>query len=378
MLERGEADKAATFLEPFANKQDDDQLVYMLDYGTALFLAGRYKDAQNAFLQADTLAEMKDYHSVTRIAGSLVLNEGMKQYKGDDFEKLFISVMTAQSFLMAGDRENAMVSVRKLNEKLEYFRQEQKKSFEQNTFALYLSALIREDERDYDNAYIQMKKAHQLDKSNRAFQLAMYRLAARGGFKEDAAKYKKDFSIQGNDEWKDKSKGEIVLVHHQGKGPRKLPNPNFVRVPKLYPQGSMTRNSRLEVAGFQTVNSEMVYDVESVAIKTLDDQYAGLIASRIAGIVAKEAITNQVAKDNPGVAAVMNLAMHLTDIADLRQWSTLPQTIRVSSVFVPAGTYSAKAVGLTGLDQPSGEERIFENLKVVPGKKTYVVWRSIR
>src|SRR5689334_14642284 len=88
LMRDGNYEKAVSVLEPLANAESDDQLVYLLDYGVALQLAGRYDDSIKAFLKADKLAEIQDYHSLSRVAGLLLLNEGMVQYKGEDYEKL--------------------------------------------------------------------------------------------------------------------------------------------------------------------------------------------------------------------------------------------------------------------------------------------------
>src|SRR5689334_17701044 len=99
-LQNGRADDAIKKLEPLALKDGDDQLVYLFDYATALQAAGRYEDSIRAFTMASKIAEVKDYHSLSRITGSLILNEGMVQYKGEDYEKLLINVFLAQNYLM--------------------------------------------------------------------------------------------------------------------------------------------------------------------------------------------------------------------------------------------------------------------------------------
>src|SRR4051812_5822444 len=85
-LQNGHPEEAVKKLEPLALKDGDDQLVYLLDYAMALQAAERYDDSIKAFAMASKIAEIKDYHSISRVAGSLLLNEGMVQYKGEDYE----------------------------------------------------------------------------------------------------------------------------------------------------------------------------------------------------------------------------------------------------------------------------------------------------
>ncbi|MEQ1665057.1 MAG: hypothetical protein ABL927_06735, partial [Bdellovibrionales bacterium] len=156
---------ALKILEPLSKESGKDQLVYLFDYATALQSAGDYKASNDQFISADRLADLTDYFSISKFGSSLLLNEEMTQYKGDDYEKLLISVMSALNFLMLSDYENAQVQIRRLNEKLEYFRLEQKKEFDQNTAAMYLAAMIWEAARDWDSAYIYYEKVYNKDPS---------------------------------------------------------------------------------------------------------------------------------------------------------------------------------------------------------------------
>src|SRR5690606_4792390 len=115
------------------------------------------------FQKADKLSDLQDYISLTRQAGSLLLSQELVQYKGEDFERLFINVMSAINYLMLGDLEAANVETRRLNEKLNYYRIEEKKPYEQNSFAFYLNAHIWEANRNWDSAYIDFKKAYELN-----------------------------------------------------------------------------------------------------------------------------------------------------------------------------------------------------------------------
>ncbi len=141
-LRQGKAAEAASEIKEKAFADSDDQVVYLFEYGTAAQIARNYKDSNTAFLKAEDLTEVKDYHSLSRVTGSLLLNEGMVQYKGDDFEKVLINAFLAINFLMMGDPEAAQVETRKLNDKLYKYKFEAKKNYQQNPFAFYLSAMI--------------------------------------------------------------------------------------------------------------------------------------------------------------------------------------------------------------------------------------------
>ena len=126
-------------------------------------VAGKLKESNQVFMQADRLAELIDYQSVSRIAGSLAFNEEMVQYKGDTFEKIFINAYLAMNFLQMGQLDDALVEARRINEKYLKYRADEKQAFELNSFSKYLSAVIWEASRSYDDAYIAYAEAYKID-----------------------------------------------------------------------------------------------------------------------------------------------------------------------------------------------------------------------
>lgn len=379
LLQSRQSQKAVETLKPLAEKENDDQLVYLFDYATALQDQGDYKQSNSAFLKSDRLSEIVDYHSLTRLTGSLLLNEGMVQYKGDDYEKVMINAMMALNFLMMKDSENALVSARRLNEKLNKYRFEAKRNYEQNPFAFYLSAMIWENDRNYDNAYISYSSAYKVKPDIPYLQEDLIRGAIAAQRPEEVEKWQKQFpDVKIKPEWRRKDYGEIVLIFQQGWGPRKFPHPNFPRVPKLYPTATSTKRARMTVEGVGDETTQTVFSIQDVAIKTLDDQYAPLIATRVAGIAAKAVVADQIRQKNALLGDLAWIGMNIADRADLRQWSTLPETFQVARMWVPAGTYKVSAVGLGWNQQPSGEIMASQDVQVKARQKAFVMWRSYR
>ena len=379
LLRSGQFQTAVESLKPLAQKQNDDQLVYLLDYGTVQQSAGNYKESNDALLKADKISDIVDYHSLSRNVGSLVLNEGMIQYKGDDYEKVMINALIAINFLMLNDHENALVEARRLNEKLYKYKFEAKRDYEQNPFAFYLSGLLWEADGNFDNAYIQYTKAHGTQPGLSYLKEDLIRGAIAAQRPEEAEKWQKAFpGVSPRPNWKSKGYGEIVLIYAQGWGPRKFPHPSFPRIPKLYPTPSSTQFAKLDVEGVGSENSQVVLSVQDVAIRTLDDQYAGLIAKRVAGLAAKAVVADQIRQKNQLLGDLTWIGLNLADQADLRQWSTLPETFQVAKMLVPIGKYKVSVVGLNSAGSSSGETMPFQEVTVRPRKKTFIFWRSYR
>ena len=150
LMEQGRFSEALVQLKTLADKSSNDQLVYLLDYATALQAAGDFNESNKYFIKADKLADIQDYTSLSLETGSFLMGEEMVQYKGDDFEIILINAMTAINYLNMGDLDNAMVEVRRLNEKLSRFRLEAKRKFTDNALALYLSAIIYEANKNWE------------------------------------------------------------------------------------------------------------------------------------------------------------------------------------------------------------------------------------
>jgi hypothetical protein len=378
LIEHRRPAEAAEKLEPLANQEGDDQLVYMLDWATALQLAGQYKESASALNRGEKIADIQDYHSISNIAASLALSEEMVQYKGEDFEKVLINAVNSINYLMMGELDDALVEVRKVNQKLTRYRTEAKRNYEQNPFAYYLSATIWEASHKWDDAFIDYKSAAELVPDFPLIKEDLLRAAMRAQRSDEIAELRRKYpDLKPRPEWKDPGMGELVFIMQQGWGPRKQPRPGAPRFPKLFPTHSMTQAASLVVNGQAVARTERIYSVQDVAIKTLDDAYAELVAKRVAGVATKAVIADQIRQKNELLGAVAWVALNVADRADLRQWSTLPETFQVARVFLKAGTYNVGASGLFSSGAPDGERMPEQAIKVLPGKKTFVTWRSL-
>jgi uncharacterized protein len=378
-MRSGSAAQAAKDLETLANAEGDDQLVYLLDYATLLQQAGQFKKSAEAFARAERIADIQDYHSLSKLTSSLVLSEDMVQYKGDDFEKVLINAVNAVNFLELDDLEGALVEVRRLNQKLYRFRFEGKKDYEQNPFAFYLSAVIWEADRKWDDAYIAYKNAYGLVPDYPPLREDLIRSAIRAQRTEELEQWKRKFpEVKIKPEWSDRNMGEIVLIYQQGWGPRKRTRPDSPRFPRLVPTWSSTRGAKLVVEQAGEAASSRVFSVQDVSIKTLEDDYARLVASRVGGVVAKAVVADQIRQRNEALGQLAWIAMNLADRADLRQWSTLPESFQIARLPVRPGKYKVRAIGMNGSGGESYEQMPEREVEVKPGRKAFIGWRSVQ
>ncbi|MBK9293860.1 MAG: hypothetical protein IPM57_05350 [Oligoflexia bacterium] len=373
----GDFDRAAQLLEEKAKQEGKDQLLYLFDRGVALQLAGRYKESSQNWLLADKLSEVKDYVSLSQEAASIILNDNLKEYKGEDFEKVIINGLLAINYVMEGNFEEALVECRRLNRKLYLYKTLSLKDYEQNPFARYLSAMIWEASSKLEDAYIDYKETHKLTPNYPYLKFDLIRLAKKLGREQDLKKWHAEYGEQ-IEIPNTKKKTELILIYQQGKSAVKRTHPESHRFPKFYARFSTGQSAKVEVDGL-IEQTQKIYSISDVAIKNLDDAYAGMVAKKMAGIVAKEVIADQVRQKDETLGFLVWLGLHASDQADLRHWATLPESIQFARLLINPG--ENKTIKVSALDsggQPTGEEKIFIIDKAKAGKKIFLNWRSFR
>lgn len=379
-LKSGQYDSALELLKPLAEKPGDDQLVYVLDYATALQMAGQYKESSKYFLLSDKIAEAQDYHSVSNVVGATLGGEEMIQYKGESFEKYLINTMAAINYLMMGQHDDALVEARRINEKISKMKMDNRDPYELSPFAKYLSAIIWESDQKYDDAYIDIAGAYKLDPSIPFICGDLIRISKKARRMEDHAKWKQEcHSQEEKNEWYDKSMGELVVIYQQGWGPEKRPRPDSPRYPHLVSVYSETQSTRLVLNGVEQLSpSQVVYNIQDMAIKTMNADYGALIARRVGGVVAKAVVSDQIRQKNELLGFVAWVAMNVSDRADLRQWSTLPRNIQMHRVWLKPGIYQIQLKGLDYSNSHTGEDSAEVKIEIKPGRKTFYNWRSLK
>jgi hypothetical protein len=378
LIREGRFTDALAELKPLADQPSNDQLVYLLDYATALQVAGEYQESNKYFHAADKLSDIQDYTSLSLETGSFLLGEEMVQYKGDDFEIILLNAMSAINYLNLGDLDNAMVEVRRLNEKLRRFRLEANRKFTDNALALYLSAIIYEASKSWDDAAIAYENVYKVDPNYEPLREDLIRANTKARRFEAVKKWKSLFpEVVEKPEWKDSKLGEVVVIYQQGWGPRKDFRYDNMRYPAMYPIWSSvfnispklySVNGGEEVSQSQFGGQETLFDVEKVAVASLEAQYLALVARRIGGAIVKEVVAERLRKENQLVGDLALLAMYASDRADLRQWSTLPRSFKIYRASVPPGEYQLRI---------NGEVKT-ARLAIKPGGKVFVSHRTFQ
>lgn len=387
LLRQGQIAEAVSELQKKSSQEGKDQLMYMLDYAMALQIVGDYKESASAFIKADQLIEEKDYHSVSQIIGSTLGAEEMIQYKGESYEKFLINSMNAINYLMLGDLDSALVECRRINTKISSFKAEGREPYELSPFARYFAAMIWESQRKYDDAYIEYEGAYKLDPTISGIRADLIRSARLAGRDQTLAKWKKEFKEDKEAllaEIIEKKEGELVVIFQQGFGAKKVPRYDEPRFPTLKSEFLKTIAAQVTVTpstvklNEMTTKTQTVYDIDQMAMTTLNKDYSALVARRVGGVAVKAVVSEQIRQKNDLLGNVAWIAMNIADRADLRQWSTLPAKIQVARIFLKPGKYDVKIQGIDYSGYPTQDAMPSQTIEIKTGKKVFVNFRSLR
>ncbi len=356
-----------------------DQLLYLLDLGLTLHTAGRYEESNQILARADKIAEIKDYTSISTEAGTFLTGDNIKDYKGEDFEKVLINAYKAMNYAALGEIESALVEVRLVNRKLQMMITEGERKYKQNAFARYLSGVLYEAERNWNDAYIDYKLALQLMPEIPGLGVDLWRMAWLMRSPDDMERWEKQFSLTEEDKARAKSlspragKAEIVVMYQNGISPIKRPNPAWNSLPHFYPRRNPVLSASVYLNGNLQAQTAVLHSIERTAIENLEENYGAMVAKKIGGVIVKEVVADQIGKqtDSPLLGALARVIFYVSDQPDLRSWNLLPRDLQLLRITVDPGLHTLRVV-------PDGSGESFEKtVQVKAGGKVFVPFRYI-
>lgn len=352
-----------------------DQLLAMMDQGMVLHASGKFEESIQVLAQADKLSERLDFVSVSEEAKVLLSSERERAYRGEDFEKLMISTLQALNYAQLGKDEDALVEVRRVNERMQRMINEEKKPYEQLAVARYLTGVLWEDQGHADDAFIDYQAANKLAGDLGTLAEPLVRLAKETGRDEALKGLRRQYSwIQPQPLGKDE--GQILVVLEAGKVPVKTngsrtsgPKAEVIAVP-VFRDRPWTRDSSISVDGAAPVRPTTVTSLEQVAKIHLDHRVDGLIARQFGALALRAGIAAGAgaATKSEAVGILTFLALSLVNQPDLRSWMSLPGEFQLARFRVSAGVHRLSVVAGGGARELQVDVR--------PRRVTLVVLRS--
>ena len=389
---------------------DKSTVLYKLDMGLLYHYAG-IPDSSNLYLFAAEKEIGELYtKSISLAAASMLLNDNVLPYDGEDFERVLVNVFLALNYAQKGEPDDALVEARKVDEKLrEYARQyDGKNKYQEDAFIRYVSGVLYESRGEINDAFIAYRKAFETYQVYAkeygtpapSFLLDdLVRTATLMSFDDDAAAYRemggKPFT-PGRD-----TSGTVIVLAYCGRGPVKqevrpsvsIPDDRGVvhtfqvALPKFVArhQSGMRYSvdaRQAEAGTAQTRMTEVAEDVTAIASRTLEERLS-LIYLKSGGrallkFLAAEKGKSEIAKGDNKLAnflgsLAVDLTVAATEQADVRTWRTLPAEFQIARLDIAPGEYTVRVSSTDGKYVLPGEQ-----VSVRAGKSTFLIVDDIR
>jgi len=353
--------------------------------GTVALTAGDWEVALGHLHYAADAAEDLEGRALAgrdRLAEGLAswaLNDTMRSYQGEGFERVYVHAGLALAYLAQGRLDSVYVEARRSNMLLEAEEELYETSYRAGGLGHFISALAYELLGEYDQAYIDYKRMEAKGVGTALAGRSLVRIATMLGREDELPTW---LDRYGPDTERPAGAASVVVVAGVGLAPYKIENSMAVATE----DGLLTFAAPMYQFHYQPVMALRLVDQESgqglvtdvlesvsdVAVENLEDRLAWMSVKSIARGVLKRELTKE-AEDKHGALGrlVGDLFTAITERADLRCWQTLPDTWQACRLWVPPGTssFTLEAIG--------GESRFLGTYALEPGETMVVIARSV-
>lgn len=361
-------------------------VLYHLDLGITFHYAGETDSSITHLLAAERIMDELFTKSVSLEVASLLLNDNVLPYEGEDFEKALVNVFLALDFARAGEDDEALVEARKADLKLRELsrKYDDKNRYREDAFIRYIAGVLYENGGEPNEAFISYKKAYD---TYRVYEQVystpvpsfllddLVRSATLTGFQDEANTYiaagGKPFRRVGEEG------GSLLLIAYAGKGPIKREVKSKVSImdaegtlhtfqlalPQFVPRNREKRVYTLHARGAAShdrsvsTRTEVAEDVTAIAAKSLEDRldliYLKSGGRAILKFLAAEKAKSELKKSKDGStnfwgSILVDLALGATEQADLRTWRTLPAQFQLARLNLEPGEYDISVASQDG------------------------------
>jgi len=387
-------------------KHSNDRICYLLEKGTLKHLEGQFDESNQIFDKANSIFDENDQRakiSVGKIlegGGSLIINDKMRAYEGEPYERILMHSLQAINYLMLNLKEEARIEIKRAYEESKILVQLREKEIEncrvyakgksinedsllatslgsifsqkslndlrkrtinpyQNAFTSYLSSIVYEMNNNFNDAYIDCISAYEIDPNLNTPKKDLARLASMSGLLEQKEEWDKIFGL--NEKHPEKS-GELIILFQCGLAAHKeqiwfpIPIPihdhktntySIVTINISFPRyvSSEFSANKIDIIinGQPKYSTEVMADLDTIALQNFYDRLPAMLirlcirASLKA--TAEYNLKNQLGKvGNIDVSSSLSsAAMAFTEQADLRSWLLAPANLQFCRCKLPAG-----------------------------------------
>ena len=381
-LQQGNPHLALQYLEESSHGQRD-RVLYELDKAMLLRLTGDYAASNDFFENAKKNIQLLSATSITENLAAVMVNEIGRSYAGQPYEQLLLYAYKVLNYLALGDIDGARVEVLQADTKLRTWNAgTERQGIEASVFMRYLSGIVFELTGERDDALIAYRNAYDVLQNESqpvplALQQDLLRLTADLDLRDEYKRYREMFADVVEDYKVDRNSGEVILIFNQGLVSRQYAQviSNFspdlhhyvqIAVPAYPLAMPPITTAELRIEG-QVGRTELLQDVDRLARDNLDARMPGIIARAMVRMVAKKAISKNAGDENQLAGFLVDLTGLLTEQADTRSWTSLPESIQVARLVLPAGRHRLQVT------VPADRATLYERtITLKPGQKVVI------
>lgn len=406
-----------------SERSGNDGILYNLETARILQINRNFVESRKDYAAAIAAVREKDNRATISAsaigagAASLLTNDNAIPYVGEGYEHVFMHHYQALNYLLEHNLEDAGVEFRWANSEQDEALQRHERELEraqreaeknrvknrnyarsyaqldeevgsvknsfQNAYSFFLSGLVYELQGDLNDAYIDYKKALEIQPQNRYLQQDVVRLARQLSMSEELTELTERFSDVLAEE-PPLGGGELIVIFEDGLVPQRQPVEVMLPLPtgsiaKLalptYPRAAQV-SPGLKVEAEREENgddeervigrTQLLCNVRTLAVKSLLERMPVIVTRQLVRLTAKAVAAKQ-AKDQLGPLGQICMDVYniVSEQADLRSWSTLPASAQVLRTSLAPGTYELELSAPGSDAEAEVEVEIGENRKTL-------------
>ncbi|MEB0139760.1 MULTISPECIES: hypothetical protein [unclassified Undibacterium] len=388
VVKTGNIDDAIKQVEQQTQGKNEKDLLLNLEKGELMRVGKRYQESLDAFGVADV--SVKAWEETAKSnpqklmgqIGALFMGDASRDYEGQDYEKVMLTIRMAMDRINLGDLDTARVDIKRTHEReavIAEFRSKETLEAEDDAKSKGVKTGSKElsgypVETLNDPAVLQLKNGYQ---NALGHYLAGFVYEALNEPGLAAPGYRKaielrpelpvlEDGLKGLDQRtsfrRKKGMTDVLFVIEAGNSPARLSKKIAFPVPTgrglitvsfafpvIYPDKDAPVINSFAV-GSQILPTAMVADFNVMARRALKDELPGIQTRAAIRAVTKAVAQDQVNKHlGPLAGLAANIAVAATESpADDRMWRSLPERVFIARAFLAPGDYNINFSGRSG------------------------------
>lgn len=403
----------------------NSRLLYLYEKGIVLHYSGRYGESSAALEEAEHLFDDLYTKSLSREVGAMLSSDNLIQYRGERFEAALVHYYKMLNYLFESDTEGALVECRKLDNRFKTFSQSDDSVYVNDPFLQYLTGMVYLDGGELADADVSLRsalEAYGVLGERYALEVPatlrcdLARCATLLGDRDAVDRYAENAEgcdpNEGNPGYgavivflecgyaPSKVEQNIVLPIYKGEVHDDTDADRFaatltnrygepinedieldyvlrVAMPELVssPEPFAAAWVRVAVEGRpREAPARVVENLDALAFEAFEARRSGILLKTVSRALAKYLAKEGVDDKSELAGWIVNLFNVATESADVRTWATLPQTIRMGKLVLPAGTYDLEIV-LGSAATEMNESYVIEDVEITSGRSTFLNFR---